>query len=873
MEHGTRTAHRAAELTQVDLAGFVLELAVWGRREDELAFLDRPPVKARRQAVELLTSLGALDPDGSVTELGRVMVAIPAHPRLARMIAERRDALSCVIAAIVDDRDVLRGGPQRVPADLELRVRLVTGDAEDERADRRGVARVRRQAEDLARRIGIAFDSSGIDPTSPAAHCSSGSPSGSQLAVGPGSSSCAPAPTCSSPTTTRWQRSSGSSPWTSIGPGRGPGCDSAHRYVDVMADATESFEYTPLLPLGPDTTEYRLLTSEGVSTFETPAGTFLRVDPAAITALTEAAMRDIAHFLRTDHLAQLRKVLDDPEASDNDRFVALDLLKNAAIAAGGVLPMCQDTGTAIVKAKKGEFVFTGGGDEAAIAEGVARTYLTSHLRYSQLAPLSMYEETNTGNNLPAEIKIAAVDGEAYSFLFIAKGGGSANKTYLYQETKALLNEATLLPWIFDKLQALGTAACPPYHLAVVIGGTSAEFAVETAKLASTHYLDSLPTTGSPSAHGFRDVGAGGQGPRAGPADGHRCPVRGQVLLPRRADHPPPPPRGELPGGDGGVVLGRPPGQSEDHPGRDVPRAARHRSGAVPPRPPDRARRRHRGPAGGRRQPQPADARDPRPALAAPGRNTGDADRSDDRRPRHRPRQAQGTSRRRVRNRRRTCATTACTTPGRPRRRRGTPPGSFGPTTAGRMDSYVDQFQAAGGSMIMLAKGNRSRQVTEACARHGGFYLGSIGGPAARLALDNITRVEVLEYPELGMEAVWKIEVVDFPAFIVVDDKGNDLFEQVRADAAAAAARPPSPSPDCIRASEGLAASEGLRTPSGPETLRCAETLGWSGHGGDEGLAGRLTLVGRAAERGRHEVRHADVGELADSLESPARSHR
>ena len=556
-----------------------------------------------------------------------------------------------------------------------------------------------------------------------------------------------------------------------------------------MADATESFEYTPLLPLGPDTTEYRLLTSEGVSTFETPAGTFLRVEPAAITALTEVAMRDIAHFLRTDHLAQLRKVLDDPEASDNDRFVALDLLKNAAIAAGGVLPMCQDTGTAIVKAKKGQFVFTGGGDEAAIAEGVARTYLTSHLRYSQLAPLSMYEESNTGNNLPAEIKISAVDGDAYSFLFIAKGGGSANKTFLYQETKALLNEATLLPWIFDKLQALGTSACPPYHLAVVVGGTSAEFAVETAKLASTHYLDSLPTTGSPSAHGFRDVALEakvlelaqrtGIGAQFGgkyfchdvriirlPRHGASCPVamavscsadrqakakinRDGIFL-EQLDTDPARFLPDLP-----TVIAD---DIEDQPAvvvnlnRPMPeilaQLTQHAVGTrvmltgpmIVARDIAHAKLKERLDAG---EEPPAYLRDHCVYYAGPAK-----------------------------------------TP------EGYASGSFGPTTAGRMDSYVEQFQAAGGSMIMLAKGNRSRQVTEACARHGGFYLGSIGGPAARLALDNITRVEVLEYPELGMEAVWKIEVVDFPAFIVVDDKGNDLFEQVRADAAVAAASTP-----------------------------------------------------------------------------------
>ncbi|HEY0519281.1 MAG TPA: fumarate hydratase, partial [Ilumatobacteraceae bacterium] len=265
------------------------------------------------------------------------------------------------------------------------------------------------------------------------------------------------------------------------------------------------FAYTELLPLGPETTQYRLLTTEGVSTIETDAGTFLQVAPEALTALTETAMHDIAHYLRPAHLQQLRNILDDPEASDNDRFVALDLLKNANIAAGGVLPMCQDTGTAIVKAKKGQYVLTAGADEAAIARGVYNTYLTSNLRYSQMAPLTMYEEKNTGSNLPAEIKIAAVDGDSYKFLFIAKGGGSANKSYLFQETKALLNERTLLPWLFEKMKTLGTSACPPYHLAVVIGGTSAEFALETAKLASTKYLDALPTTGSIAGYGFRDL--------------------------------------------------------------------------------------------------------------------------------------------------------------------------------------------------------------------------------------------------------------------------------------------------------------------------------------------------------------------------------
>ncbi len=322
-------------------------------------------------------------------------------------------------------------------------------------------------------------------------------------------------------------------------------CTPAPSRLAAMADvsAQPEFSYTELLPLhGPgshDDTPYRLISTEGVSTFDTPEGTFVKVDPEAIRRLTAEAMHDIAHYLRSAHLQQLRNILDDPEASDNDRFVALDLLKNASIAAGGVLPMCQDTGTAIVKGKKGQFVFTGGGDEAAIAHGIFDTYQTSNLRYSQMAPLDMYTEKNTGTNLPAEIKISSVDGDAYTFLFMAKGGGSANKSYLYQETKALLNEATLLPWIFDKMQSLGTSACPPYHLAVVIGGTSAEFAVETAKLATTKYLDSLPTEGSAGGHGFRDVELEKAVLRARPDDRDRGPVRREVLLPRRADHPAP----------------------------------------------------------------------------------------------------------------------------------------------------------------------------------------------------------------------------------------------------------------------------------------------------------------------------------------------
>ena len=544
-----------------------------------------------------------------------------------------------------------------------------------------------------------------------------------------------------------------------------------------MADQPP-FAYSELLPLGPDTTEYRLVSTDGISTFDTPEGEFLKVEPEALRLLTAEAMRDIAHFLRADHLAQLRTILDDPEASENDRFVALDLLKNAAIAAGGVLPMCQDTGTAIVKAKRGHRVFTGGHDEEAIARGVYDTYQTSNLRYSQMAPLDMYTEKNTGTNLPAEIKISATDGDAYKFLFMAKGGGSANKSFLYQETKALLNEATLLPWIFEKMQSLGTSACPPYHLAVVIGGTSAEFAVETAKLASTRYLDSLPTAGSPDGHAFRDLDleqqvlklaqTTGIGAQFGgkyfchdvriirlPRHGASCPVaiavscsadrqalgkitRDGVFLEQLERDPARflPEVGEEHLGDAETVhidLNRPMADILSELSRyPVTTRVMLTGPMVVARDIAHAKIKERLDAG---EPMPQYLRDHAVYYAGPAK-----------------------------------------TP------EGYASGSFGPTTAGRMDSYVEQFQAAGGSMIMLAKGNRSTQVTESCREHGGFYLGSIGGPAARLALDNIRKVEVLEYPELGMEAVWKIEVEDFPAFIVVDDKGNDFYADVRAAA-------------------------------------------------------------------------------------------
>jgi fumarate hydratase class I len=534
------------------------------------------------------------------------------------------------------------------------------------------------------------------------------------------------------------------------------------------------FAFTEILPLGPDTTPYRLVSTEGVDTVETPLGTFLRVSPAAITLLTETAMRDIAHLLRPGHLQQLRDILDDPEASANDRFVALDLLKNAGIAAGGVLPMCQDTGTAIVKAKKGQFVMTGGGDEEAIARGVFNTYQTSNLRYSQMAPVTMYDEKNTGNNLPAEIKISAVDGDSYKFLFMAKGGGSANKSYLFQETKALLNEKSLLPWVFEKMMTLGTAACPPYHLAVVIGGTSAEHAVETAKLASTRYLDSLPTAGSDLGHGFRDVDLEakilklsqetGIGAQFGgkyfchdvrvirlPRHGASCPVSFAVSC--SADRQA---LGKIT--KDGIFIEA----LETDPARFLPEVTHEElSDEVVQidltRPMDEIR------ATLSRHPVKTRVMLTGPMVVA--RDIAHAKLKE------RLDAGQGLPQYMKDH----CVYYA----GPAKTPEGMASGSFGPTTAGRMDSYVAEFQAAGGSFVMLAKGNRSRQVTEACREHGGFYLGSIGGPAARLAQDCITKVEVLEYAELGMEAVWRIEVQDFPAFIVVDDKGNDFFDLVK----------------------------------------------------------------------------------------------
>jgi len=534
------------------------------------------------------------------------------------------------------------------------------------------------------------------------------------------------------------------------------------------------FAYTELLPIGADQTPYRLLTTDGVSTFEAGGHRFLQVEPEALTLLTATAMRDIAHLLRPGHLQQLANILGDPEASANDRFVATELLKNANIAAGGVLPGCQDTGTAIVKGKKGQFVVTtGGDDERHIAKGIYDTYQTSNLRYSQMAPLNMWDEVNTRTNLPAEIKISAIDGDAYKFMFMAKGGGSANKSYLFQETKALLNPASLMRFLDEKLRTLGTAACPPYHLAIVIGGTSAEFAVETAKLASTRYLDTLPTHGSELGHGFRDVEleaevlkltqAFGIGAQFGgkyfchdvrvirlPRHGASCPVaiavscsadrqalakitaEGVFLEQLETD-----PAHYLPdvgdaqlGGDVVHIDLNQPMEAVRAELTKYPVTTRLSLNGtlVVARDIAHAKIKERLDAG---EPLPEYLREHAVYYAGPAK-----------------------------------------TP------EGYASGSFGPTTAGRMDSYVDQFQKAGGSHVMLAKGNRSRAVTDACAANGGFYLGSIGGPAARLAKDCITHVEVLDYEELGMEAVWKIDVIDFPAFIVVDDKGNDFFAEV-----------------------------------------------------------------------------------------------
>jgi fumarate hydratase class I len=530
------------------------------------------------------------------------------------------------------------------------------------------------------------------------------------------------------------------------------------------------FGYSDLLPLGDDDTPYRLLSTEGVRTREAFGTTFTEIEPQALTLLTSTAMHDIAHRLRPGHLSQLRSILDDPEASPNDRYVARDLLKNACVAAGGVLPMCQDTGTAIVMGKRGQHVLTAGGDEEHIARGVYDAYTQLNLRYSQMAPLTMWDEKNTGSNLPAQVELYATDGNAYKFLFMAKGGGSANKSFLDQQTKAVLNPDRMLEFLEEKIRSLGTAACPPYHLAIVVGGTSAEFALKTAKYASARYLDSLPKEGSLLAHGFRDleleqqvleltrrIGIGAQFggkyfchdarvvrlPRHGAslpiAIAVSCSADRQALgkiTPEGvfleqletdpAQYLPEPTEADTSADVVRIDLNRPMDEIRAELSRYPIRTRLSLSGPlVVARDIAHAKIAERLDAG---EPMPDYLRDHAVYYAGPAK-----------------------------------------TP------EGYASGSFGPTTAGRMDSYVERFQAAGGSFVMLAKGNRSAAVTEACQRHGGFYLGSIGGAAARLAQDCITHVEVLEYAELGMEAVWKIEVRDFPAFIIVDDKGHDFF--------------------------------------------------------------------------------------------------
>ena len=539
--------------------------------------------------------------------------------------------------------------------------------------------------------------------------------------------------------------------------------------------AAPEFSYEDLLPIGPDTTEYRKISSDGVSTFTAEGKEFLKVAPEAITNLTEVAIHDISHYLRAAHLQQLQNILKDPESSPNDRFVALDLLKNANISAGGILPMCQDTGTAIVMGKKGQRVLTSEKDEASISRGVYNSYTKLNLRYSQLAPVTTWEEKNTGNNLPAQIEIYSdYDHEdEYNFLFIAKGGGSANKSFLYQETKAVLNPSAFMSWLDEKLRSLGTSACPPYHLVIVIGGTSAEHTVKTAKLASTKYLDSLPTTGdAKTGHGFRDlaleeevlkltrnIGIGAQFggkyfchdvrvirlPRHGASlpiaiavscsadrqakakitkDGvfiEKLEVEPAHFLPAELDQ-------DLSADEVKIDLAKPMKEILAQLSKYPAKTRVSLTGTlVVARDLAHAKIKELIDSG---KPMPQYLKDHAVYYAGPAKTPT-----------------------------------------------GLASGSFGPTTAGRMDSYVEQFQSLGGSLIMLAKGNRSSAVSAACKKFGGFYLGSIGGPAARLAQDCIKKVEVLDYEELGMEAVWKIEVENFPAFMIIDDKGNDFYAE------------------------------------------------------------------------------------------------
>lgn len=538
--------------------------------------------------------------------------------------------------------------------------------------------------------------------------------------------------------------------------------------------ATKPFHYQEMFPLGPDTTEYKLITDKYVKTENWNGHEMLVVEPEALTLLANVASHNCSFMLRREHNEMVAKILHDPEASENDKFVALTMLRNAEVAVKGVLPFCQDTGTSICAAYKGQHVWTGCNDEEKISEGVYKTYTENNLRYSQNAPLTMYDEVNTGCNLPAQIEIHATEGNEYEFLFVAKGGGSANKTYLYQETKAILNKKTLVPFLIEKMKTLGTAACPPYHIAFVIGGTSAEANLAAVKKASVKYYDNLPTKGNEYGHAFRDVELEkelleaaqnlGLGAQFGgkyfahdvrvirmPRHGASCPVGMGVscsadrnvkakinkdgLWIEKLDEFP----GELipveyrNAGEGEVIeidLNRPMNEILEELGKyPVSTRLSLKGTIIVGRDIAHAKIKERLDAG---EPMPQYLKDHPIYYAGPAKKP-----------------------------------------------EGMPSGSFGPTTAGRMDSYVDQFQAAGGSMVMIAKGNRSQQVTDACKKHGGFYLGSIGGPAAILAKNSIKSVECLEYPELGMEAIWKIEVENFPAFILVDNKGNDFFKQIK----------------------------------------------------------------------------------------------
>jgi len=536
-----------------------------------------------------------------------------------------------------------------------------------------------------------------------------------------------------------------------------------------------TFSYSDMLPIGPDTTKYRLLTKEGVSVEKLGDKQFLHVTAEALTLLTETAIHDISHYLRSEHLEQLSKILTDPEASANDRFVALDLLKNANIAAGGILPMCQDTGTALIMGKKGQYVLTSSKDEVALAQGVYDAFTKLNLRYSQMAPTTTWEEKNTGNNLPAQIEIYADSEHAdeYNFMFIAKGGGSANKSFLYQETKAVLNPTSFLNWLDEKLRSIGTAACPPYHLAIVIGGTSAEYTVKTAKLASTHYLDNLPTSGDGvSGHGFRDLALEeevfkltqklGIGAQFGgkyfchdvrvvrlPRHGASLPIA--IAVSCSADR-----QAKAKITKDGIFIE----QLETEPAHFLPETTdEHLDDNVVKVDLNQSMAAIRAEL----SKYPVKTRLSLSGTIVVARDLAHS--------RIKEMLDAGKEMPEYLKQHAVYYAGPAKTP------TGMASGYLDQTTAGRMDSYVDQFQAAGGSLVMLAKGNRSKAVTDACNKHKGFYLGSIGGPAARLAQDCIKKVEVLDFADLGMEAVWKIDVVDFPAFIVVDDKGNDFFAE------------------------------------------------------------------------------------------------